>query len=80
MTVTPSQTAQFDHAMGLARQICARVFRDGGRPVDALEAFGIAEAGAATPDSWRAAVDRIAHELVCQRSSRSAEPVLFRAA
>ena len=58
--------AEYEHATSVARQICARVFRDGGAPAEALEAFGIAHADIAS--GWRDAVDRIAHELVHSQS------------
>jgi hypothetical protein len=35
---------QWHQAMGVARQACARIFRDGGRPADALAAFGLKDA------------------------------------
>ena len=46
---------QWQHALGLARQTCARVFRDGGAPADALDAFGIALPE--TTCDWQAAVE-----------------------
>lgn len=60
--INPQQKA---HATDLARQACARVFRDGGAPIDALEAFGIAT-DAAVAD-WREAVELIAAALCTQR-------------
>ncbi len=33
---------QWHQAVGVARQSCARFFRDGGTPADALGAFGVA--------------------------------------
>ena len=59
--INPQQKA---HATDLARQACARVFRDGGAPVDALEAFGIAADGSAA--DWRQAVEMIASALCAQ--------------
>jgi hypothetical protein len=32
---------QWHHAQSIARQTCARVFRDGGQPADALQAFNL---------------------------------------
>ena len=32
---------QWHQAVGVARQSCARFFRDGGAPADALLAFGL---------------------------------------
>lgn len=56
----------WQQSLGLARQICARVFRDGGRPGDALQAFGLA---ATVTTTWDKAVEMIASEL-----SRSSAP------
>ena len=62
--------AQWQQAMGLARQACARIFRDGGRPVDALAAFGIRpQAGPAT--DWSKVVAVIA-EVLCAAPQRRA--------
>ena len=52
------------HATALARQACARVFRDGGAPTDALEAFGLA--GHETVGDWAQAIDLIAAALCAQ--------------
>jgi hypothetical protein len=65
VTVQYPGSAEWDHATVVARQVCARVFRDGGAPADALDAFGLAHEE--MHDNWRAAVDSIAHAL-CQRS------------
>jgi hypothetical protein len=46
---------QWDQALGLARQTCARIFRDGGTPADAAHAFGIAGA-----TDWDRAIASIA--------------------
>lgn len=54
--INPVQYAQ---AIGYARTACARIFRDGGNPDDALRAFQV-EAG--TRD-WSVAVERIAQSL-----------------
>jgi len=59
---------QWHSAIGVARQICARVFRDGGTPADAVTAFGLTHAEAT---SWSKAVDMIAERL-CLREIRSA--------
>jgi hypothetical protein len=32
---------QWHHAQSIARQSCARVFRDGGHPADALQEFNV---------------------------------------
>lgn len=63
--ITPSHVnpIQWQQSVGLARQICARVFRDGGSAGDALAAFGLAP----TSDlSWDKAVDLMAAELTRQ--------------
>lgn len=59
---------QWHSAIGVARQICARVFRDGGSPADAVIAFGLTNA---EPMSWSKAVDMIAERL-CLREFRNA--------
>lgn len=56
---------QMSYATGVARQTCARVFRDGGSPVDALEMFGLA--GSSDTTDWSTAVEMIAAAL-CSRS------------
>lgn len=59
--------AQWHQAIGVARQACARIFRDGGRPADAVRAFGLgAEAG-----DWAKAVAIIAQSL-CETPMRRA--------
>ena len=35
---------QWQQSVGYARQACARIFRDGGNPADAVRAFGLAQA------------------------------------
>jgi hypothetical protein len=55
---------QWNQSQGLSRQSCARIFRDGGSPVDALAAFGLRAAPAEALD-WSRAVDLIAQSL-CQ--------------
>ncbi len=71
--INPHQKA---HAVGLARQACARVFRDGGSPDDALDAFGLGGglaggfaggfAGQGPTGDWSKAVDMIATALCAQ--------------
>jgi hypothetical protein len=53
-------SVQWEQATGYARTACARIFRDGGSPAIALEAFGLDAAGHA---DWSTAVDRIALSL-----------------
>ncbi|MDX2257768.1 MAG: hypothetical protein NW205_02520 [Hyphomicrobiaceae bacterium] len=71
MTPDHLNPAQWAQAQGYARQACARVFRDGGTPAEALEAFGV-DHGADRVD-WSRAVELIAHALC-------ASPALKRAA
>lgn len=58
-------SVQWTQAVGYSRQSCARVFRDGGSPVDALSAFGLDADGISATD-WSRVVDMIATAL-CQR-------------
>lgn len=60
---------QWQQSIGYARQACARIFRDGGSPADALAAFGLRPADAAA--DWSVAVDRIA-QLLCAPPQRKA--------
>jgi hypothetical protein len=55
---------QWTEALGLARQACARVFRNGGAPADALSSFGLTARGPA--QDWSKAVEAIAVS-VCSR-------------
>lgn len=61
---------QWAEALTIARQNCARIFRDGGTPADALAAFGIFHASAATLD-WSDGVEVIAAYL-CRRPEKMA--------
>jgi hypothetical protein len=61
---------QWIAAVGYARQACARIFRDGGKPQDALLAFGLARAEGCR--DWSIAVDRIAELLCAPRLRRAA--------
>lgn len=60
---------QWQHAISVSRQACARVFRDGGSPQEAMAAFGLA---AAEPLNWDKAVDQIANELCAHPLPRAA--------
>ena len=53
--------AQWDNAVGYARQSCARIFRHGGTPIDAMSSFGLA--GQAGDANWGNAVENIAMSL-----------------
>jgi hypothetical protein len=62
---------QWQQAQGIARQTCARVFRDGGTPEDALDAFGLSADETASID-WSRAVDAIAQTLCMTPHRRAA--------
>ena len=51
---------QWNQSLGYARQACARIFRDGGKPADAVMAFGLEPAGVT---DWSKAVERVAECL-----------------
>ncbi len=70
MTPKHINPQQWQHAVGIARQTCARIFRDGGAPADALEAFGIATNDGAS--DWQQAVDAIAQSLCAAPLKRAA--------
>jgi hypothetical protein len=61
---------QWHSAMGVARQICARIFRDGGTPADAIAAFGLSVHDFGEL-SWSKAVEVIAGRL-CLGETRKA--------
>jgi len=58
--------AHWHQSVGYARQACARVFRDGGSPLEAMTAFGIKADGRI---DWSRAVEMIA-EALCARPAR----------
>lgn len=59
-------------AIGIARQSCARIFRDGGTPRDALQAFAILRRDFdALALTWDKAVELIA-EALCTTPMRRA--------
>ncbi len=60
---------QWHQAVAVSRQTCARVFRDGGTPAEALAAFGLAVVDGV---SWEKAVDHIAAELCAHPLPRAA--------
>ncbi len=59
---TPSHlnSMQWQQALAVSRDVCARVFRDGGTPKEALASFGLA---VAQNVNWDRAVDMIAEEI-----------------
>jgi hypothetical protein len=61
-------SVQWQQATGYARQVCARIFRDGGTPTEACRAFGLLAEPAA---DWSIAVDRIA-QVLCAPAVRKA--------
>jgi hypothetical protein len=56
-------------SLGLARQVCARVFRDGGKPTDALVAFGLP---ARADIGWDKAVELVAMAMAHGAPGRKA--------
>jgi hypothetical protein len=62
---------QWQSAQGMARQACARFFRDGRTPEDALKAFGVETLEQSELD-WSRAVDTIAQTLCMAQQRRAA--------
>jgi hypothetical protein len=62
---------QWHQAVGYARQSCARIFRDGGNPMDAMRAFDVCNDERAAND-WGKAVEVIAEVLCAQTVKRAA--------
>ncbi|HRO49850.1 MAG TPA: hypothetical protein PLW75_06900 [Hyphomicrobium sp.] len=64
---------EWHQAVGIARQSCARFFRDGGTARDAMRAFG-AEVAADTKNAadWGKAVEAIARVLCAKPEKRAA--------
>lgn len=62
--------AQWHQAIGIARDVCARIFRDGGTPADALAAFGLPRHEGRL--DWGGAVERVAAMLCAQPHRRAA--------
>jgi hypothetical protein len=60
---------QWQQSVGYARQVCARFFRDGGKPADALAQFGMANSEPTV--DWSVAVERIA-QVLCAPALRKA--------
>ncbi|HRD75638.1 MAG TPA: hypothetical protein PK264_06850 [Hyphomicrobiaceae bacterium] len=59
----------WQQSVGMARQVCARIFRDGGSPKTAVEAFGLkSEPGT----DWSRAVGAIAESLSARPMRRAA--------
>ena len=70
MTPNHVNPVHWQQSQGFARSVCARVFRDGGRPADALAAFGLAVDAA--PTDWSVVVDRIAMQISKAPASKAA--------
>lgn len=60
---------QWHQALAVSRQACARVFRDGGSPADALAAFGVTSKELV---NWERAVEMVASELCAHPLPRAA--------
>jgi hypothetical protein len=60
---------QWQQAMDYARQVCARIFRDGGSAAEALRAFDLPATDTST--DWNTSVNRIA-EALCVPLQRQA--------
>ena len=60
---------QWHQALGVARQSCARFFRDGTAPADAMRAFGLSPDAAA---DWSKAVEAIANVLCAAPEKQAA--------
>ncbi len=60
---------QWHQAIGVARQVSARIFRDGGNAADALGAFGLSASADAGQD-WSRAVEAIAEALCSQNAGQ----------
>ncbi|MBA2126248.1 hypothetical protein DLM45_08430 [Hyphomicrobium methylovorum] len=60
---------QWQQAVAVSRQECARIFKDGGSAQDALTAFRLEAAGSI---SWQRAVDLIAAEICSHPMRRAA--------
>ncbi|MEQ1670635.1 MAG: hypothetical protein ABL893_07245 [Hyphomicrobium sp.] len=73
---TPSHLnpMQWQQALAVSRDVCARVFRDGGKPNDALASFGVSGAGNDNLASvnWDRAVDMIAEEICAHPMAHAA--------
>ncbi|MEL6288168.1 MAG: hypothetical protein AAFQ42_08730 [Pseudomonadota bacterium] len=61
MKPTYITTPQWDNALGYSRIACARIFRQGGSPRDAIRSFGLRKRAA--DETWNGAVERIAMAL-----------------
>ena len=62
---------QWQQSIAVSRERCARVFRDGGTPAEALAAFGL-KLSSGQDVTWERAVDRIAAALCAHPDRRAA--------
>lgn len=60
---------EWHQSLGIARQACARIFRDGGSPADALKVFGLQPKPGA---DWSRTVELIAEMMASPVSRRAA--------
>lgn len=72
MTYEHNNPALWQQSLGLARQSCARIFRDGGKPQDALAAFGIASDTGGRSVDWSKAVELVAEAIAATPVRRAA--------
>jgi hypothetical protein len=59
----------WNQSIGYARQACARIFRDGGTPADAMKAFGLESR---RDQDWSRTVEKIAEHLSASSIRRAA--------
>lgn len=71
MSLDHINPVQWNQAVGIARQSCARFFRDGAHPADAMRAFG-ADPSLLPAADWARAVDAIAQVLCAAPERRAA--------
>jgi hypothetical protein len=60
---------QWHQSLGVARQVSARIFRDGGTAADAMRSFGLT-AMAEQAQDWSKAVEAIAEALCTQNAGQ----------
>jgi hypothetical protein len=70
MTPDHINPLQWHQAIGIARQSCARFFRDGATAADAMRAFGVDVDD--VPADWAKAVDAVARVLCATPERRAA--------
>lgn len=60
---------QWHQSLGVARQVSARIFRDGGNAADAMRAFGLTPSAEDAQD-WSRTVEAIAEALCIQHAGQ----------